>query len=95
MSIELKNLNPADVGERIRLARLAAGITQADAALNIGAARTTLIAMEKGQRRIRTRELQKLAKLYNTSVNSILRHEAVHIDLVPSFRNKLGVVMTH
>ena len=90
MPKELKNLNPADVGERIRLARVAAGITQADAALNIGAARTTLIAMEKGQRRIRIRELQKLAKLYNTSVNSLLRHEAVHIDLVPSFRKQIG-----
>ena len=79
-------LNSADIGARLRLAREAAGITQANAAPTIDASRTTLIAIEKGLRRIRTGELQRLAKLYNTSVNALLRREAVHIDLVPRFR---------
>ena len=88
--MSLEELNSADVGERLRLAREAAGITQADAAVNIDAARTTLIAIEKGLRRIRTEELQRLARLYNTSVNALLRREAVHIDLVPRFRKHIG-----
>lgn len=83
-------LNSADIGARLRLAREAAGITQAKAAPTIDASRTTLIAIEKGQRRIRTGELQRLAKLYDTSVNALLRREAVHIDLVPRFRRHFG-----
>ena len=49
-------LNSADIGARLRLAREAAGITQANAAPTIDASRTTLIAIEKGHRRIRTGE---------------------------------------
>lgn len=78
--------NSIDVGERLRVAREASGITQADAAASIEVARTTLIAIEKSQRRIRTDELQRLAKLYNTSVNALMRRESVHVDLVPRFR---------
>ena len=86
----LIDLIPANIGARLRLAREVAGITQANAAMKIDAARTTLIAIEKGQRRIRTGELQKLAILYDTSVNALLRREAVHIDLVPRFRKHIG-----
>ena len=35
---------------------------------------------------MRTDELQHLARLYGTSVNTVLRREAVHVDLVPRFR---------
>lgn len=86
----LTELTPADIGARLRLAREVAGITQANAAKKIGAARTTLIAIEQGQRRIRTAELRQLALLYGTSVNALLRHDAVHIDLVPRFRRHVG-----
>lgn len=77
---------PAEIGERLRLAREEANLKQADAAEAIGVARTTIVAMEQGQRRARTSELQQLAKLYKTSVNALLRPEAVHIDLSPRFR---------
>lgn len=80
------NLGEEAVGERLRIARESARITQADAAKAIDVARTTLVAIEKGQRRVRTEELQKLAALYGTSANAILRKEAVHLDLVPRFR---------
>ena len=79
-------LNSHDVGERLRIAREAAGLTQADAAAGINVARTTLVAIEKGQRRIRPDELQRLARLYGTSVNALLRRESVYVDLVPRFR---------
>ncbi|MCY4462166.1 MAG: XRE family transcriptional regulator [Albidovulum sp.] len=81
--------NTQDVGNRLRIAREATGITQADAAAGIDVARTTLLAIEKGQRRIRPEELQRLARLYATSVNALLRRESVYVDLVPRFR-KLG-----
>ncbi len=90
MTMGFDEPNPVDVGERLRGARETARITQADAALSIEVARTTLIAIEKGQRRIRIDELQRLARLYGTSVNAILRREAIHVDLVPRFRKLIG-----
>ena len=86
----LQELDPAEVGERLRIARESAGINQANAAGAIDIARTTLIAIEKGQRRVRMSELQQLAKLYNTSVNALLRQEAIQVDLAPRFRKISG-----
>lgn len=80
------DLTPAEIGERLRDSREAARVTQADAARQIGIARTTLVAIEKGERRARTEEIQKLARLYGTNINSLLRREAVHVDLAPRFR---------
>ena len=82
----LDELSSRDVGERLRIAREDAGLTQAEAATRMDIARTTLLAIEKGQRRIRSEELQRLCRLYNTSVNAVLRREAVYVDLVPRFR---------
>jgi len=86
MSSILEQLPAADIGERLRMAREGARITQADAADAIDIARTTLVAVEQGLRRIRMNELQRLARLYGTTVNALLRQEAVHVDLAPRFR---------
>jgi Zn-dependent peptidase ImmA (M78 family)/DNA-binding XRE family transcriptional regulator len=83
-------LGPRQIGERLRIARDGAGVTQAMAASAIGAARTTIVAIEQGQRRVKIDELQKLARLYGTSVNAVLRREAVHVDFVPRFRKVIG-----
>jgi Zn-dependent peptidase ImmA (M78 family)/DNA-binding XRE family transcriptional regulator len=82
----LESIPAAAVGDRLRRAREEADLTQQEAADRIDVARTTLVAIEKGQRRVRFDELQHLAKLYSTSVNALLRQEAVHVDLVPRFR---------
>lgn len=87
--MSLDGLNIVEIGERLRIAREDTGKTQASAADDINVARTTLVAIEKGQRRVRMDELQKLARLYKTSINALLRREAVHVDLVPRFR-KMG-----
>jgi len=86
---QLDQIPSAEIGERLRLAREAQKITQADAADAIKVARTTLIAMEKGERRARISELQHLAQLYKTSVNALIRKEAVHVDLAPRFRRMI------
>jgi Zn-dependent peptidase ImmA (M78 family)/DNA-binding XRE family transcriptional regulator len=85
----LEETAPVDLGERLRIAREGAGIKQAKAADSIEVARTTLVAIEQGQRRVRMSELQQLARLYGTSVNALLRQEAIQVDLVPRFR-RLG-----
>ena len=81
-----EELNPVDVGRRLRIARETAGLTQERTAASIEVARTTLVAMEKGQRVVRAAELLPLAQLYGTSVNALLRQESVYVDLVPRFR---------
>ena len=86
----LEQISPIEVGERLRLARDGAKIKQAAAATAIGVARTTLVAIEQGERRARMGELQQLAKLYGTSVNALLRQEAIHVDLAPRFRKIFG-----
>lgn len=86
----LEQLSPAEAGERLRVAREGANVTQAAAASAIGVARTTIVAIEQGERRVRIDELQKLAKLFGTSVNALLRREAVHVDLAPRFRKLDG-----
>jgi Zn-dependent peptidase ImmA (M78 family) len=86
MGSESGRLSDIELGERLRRAREAAKITQADAGKVIDAARTTVVAIEQGQRRIRIDELQKLAHAYGTSANALLRKEAIVMDLVPQFR---------
>lgn len=80
-------LSPEELGERLRLARENAGRTQDVAAKAVGVARTTLVAIEKGQRPARVDEVQSLSQFYGVSANSLLRKEAVHVDLVPRFRS--------
>lgn len=86
----LGQLALVDLGERLRVAREAADLKQKDVADSIAVARTTLVAIEQGQRRVRMDELLQLAKLYRTSVNALLRREAVHVDLAPRFRKLIG-----
>ena len=88
--MSLDRLIPSDVSTRLRIAREAVGMTQAESARTIGVARTTLVAIEGGHRRIHMSELQELARLYGTSANALLRREAVHVDLVPRFRRQAG-----
>jgi Zn-dependent peptidase ImmA (M78 family)/DNA-binding XRE family transcriptional regulator len=89
MSI-LESQNPQEIGERLRLARESANITQKDAAEKLEIARTTLVAIEKGERRVRLRELQDLAKIYGTTVNALMRSESLHVDLIPRFRKVIS-----
>jgi len=79
-----------ELGERLRVARSNAGLTQEDAAARLQLARTTLIAIEKGQRRVRPDELRAMGSLYKISINALLRPSSVHVDLVPRFRSLPG-----
>lgn len=80
------NINPNELGKRLKLARESAKVTQAEAAKCIDVARTTLVAIEKGERKARIEELQTLSHHYRVSVNSLLRRESIHVDLIPRFR---------
>lgn len=83
-------MDQAKLGERLRIARTAAGLTQEQAAEKLGVARTTVVAMEGGDRQPRPEELVALAKLYEVGVHAILRPSAVRVDIVGQFRRKQG-----
>lgn len=76
------------VGERLRVARSASGLTQEQAAERLGLARTTLVAIERGDRQPRPEELVAFARLYEVSVHSLLRPSAVRVDVVAQFRRQ-------
>lgn len=89
MSISLHNLDPIELGKRLRLARDETDLTQAHAASQADMSRTTLVAIEQGKRPVKDGELMTLTDLYGVTLNQLLRREAVHVDLVPRFR-KMG-----
>ncbi len=72
--------------ERLRAARRSAGLTQHDAAERLGVARTTIVAMEKGERQVRPEELVELANIYGRQLNELLRQAPAPADFVSAFR---------
>lgn len=75
------------IGDRLRKARQAAGVTQAQAASALSVSRPTLIAIEKGTRRAKPDEIESLVNCYGTSVNLLLAHEVPQLDLNVRFRS--------
>jgi Zn-dependent peptidase ImmA (M78 family)/DNA-binding XRE family transcriptional regulator len=84
------HLTPIDLGERLRAARSGANLTQDSAAASLGIARTTLVAIEKGQRAVRPEELLAFSRLYGVSVGKLTSPDAVHVDLSAKFRRAEG-----
>lgn len=64
------------VGARLREARLAVGLTQADTASALGISRPAVAALEKGTRKVSGLELRRLARLYQRSVGWLLGDDA-------------------
>jgi Zn-dependent peptidase ImmA (M78 family)/DNA-binding XRE family transcriptional regulator len=65
--------SPGPLTLRLRAAREARGLTQAQAAAELGVSRPLLIAIEKGTRQMSPAELAHLAEIYGTTVSDLLR----------------------
>ena len=76
----LNTINLQQLGNRLQQARKKQGLTQVVAARIIGVARTTLTAIEKGERRIKASELMKLAEAYGRQVSDFV-HDRPQIEL--------------
>lgn len=74
-------MNGLAMGARLRKARQAARITQAQAAQALSVSRPTLIAIEKGTRRAKPDEIKSLADYYGTSVNLLSARDFPQLDL--------------
>lgn len=86
----MSSLASAELGERLRGARSGANLTQDAAAASIGMARTTLVAIEKGQRPVRPEELLAFARVYGVSAGNLTSPDAIHVDLSARFRRTEG-----
>ena len=82
----LDDIDAVTIGERLRVARNEARIRQDDAAKAIDLSRPTIIAIEKGQRKVKLNELDQLAQLYGVPLNRLLAREAINLDLHGRFR---------
>jgi transcriptional regulator with XRE-family HTH domain len=63
----------AEVGERMRVARLAAGLTQEELGAKAGLNRTMIVKIESGDRRIDAMELIRLSSALRVPVDFLLR----------------------
>lgn len=69
----LDTIDARQLGRELKYAREQRGLKQADAAKIINVARTTLTAIEKGERKIRVEELIELARAYGRQVSDFVR----------------------
>jgi Zn-dependent peptidase ImmA (M78 family)/transcriptional regulator with XRE-family HTH domain len=69
----LQAIDPRELGRTLQEARKAKGLTQQAVASSLGIARTTLTAIEKGERRVQASELVRLAAMYGRSVGEFVR----------------------
>jgi Zn-dependent peptidase ImmA (M78 family)/DNA-binding XRE family transcriptional regulator len=82
----LNTLDAHELGKKLRLARERRGMTQEEAAKVINVARTTLVSIEKGERRIRPDELVRLAIEYGRDVNDFIQEIQQARFTEPQFR---------
>ena len=74
--------------DRLRRAREDRGLSQQAVAELLGVARTTVIALESGQRRLRADELVALAELYGERLEVLLREAPAPRALAAQFRTQ-------
>ncbi len=83
-------LDLKQIGSRLSDARRSARMTQQDAAVALGFARTTVVAIEKGERKTTPHELIAFAKAYRRPVSDIVGRPIVSESFVPQFRSNQG-----
>ena len=82
----LDNIDLHKLGELLQQARKKCSMTQAEAAKVIDAARTTIVAIEKGERRLKPNELIRLARAYGRTVSDFVRPNPVPEPFAVQFR---------
>jgi len=82
----MPDIDPRILGLRLQEARKATGMTQQEVADHLGMARTTVVAIEKGERKVTSQEVVQFAKLYKRAVSDLVSKRVVVESLVPQFR---------
>ena len=86
----LDTLDLVQLWQRLQQARKRQGLTQETAAKLINVARTTLTAIENGERRIKASELLKLADAYQREISDFVRGKPEIGEFQVQFRSALA-----
>ncbi len=92
--LQLENIDPRTLGQRISEARKARGMTQENVADFLGYSRPTYIAMEKGERPAKADEVIRLAKYFGRSVHDLVRPGEPMVALQPHLRATVDKMKT-
>ena len=84
------DVDPRVLGQRLQDARRARGLTQQEVADSLELARTTVTALEKGERGIRPEELISLARLYGRPVGSFVGSRVPSAEFSVQFRTSVN-----
>ena len=87
---EVSDLDPRLLGRRIQEARKARGLTQQEVADALSLARTTVTALEKGERRVRPDEIIGMAGLFGRSVSDLVSSREPISDFAVQFRTAIS-----
>lgn len=90
-----QTVNPRTLGLRLQEARKARALTQQEVADHLGVVRTTVVAMEKGERGLQPDELVRLAALYGRPLHELLRQREPLLDFDVQFRSSLDQESLH
>lgn len=82
----IETADPRALGRRLQEARKARGLTQQEVAESLAVARTTVTALEKGERRPRPDELIQMARLYGHAVGDFVGPREPATDFTVQFR---------
>ena len=82
----INSLDHRQLGGRLKDARKARGLTQEVVATKLDILRTTLVAIEKGERRVTPWELIEMAKMYGRPVSEFVSQRSNKEPFVPQFR---------
>jgi Zn-dependent peptidase ImmA (M78 family)/transcriptional regulator with XRE-family HTH domain len=82
----LENIDLKRLGARLQDARRSAALTQEAAAAQLGMARTTVVAIEKGERRLSPHELIQFASAYRRPISDLVGRPVISESFVPQFR---------
>ena len=86
----IDTIDPRVLGRRLQEARKARGFTQQDVADSLAVARTTITALEKGERRTRPDELIQMARLYGRPVGDFVGPREPMADFAVQFRTAVA-----
>ncbi len=86
----LETIDPRVLGQRLQEARKACNLTQQDVAESLSVARTTITALEKGERRPRPGELIQMARLYGRPVSDFVGSKEPIADFAVQFRTAVS-----
>ena len=86
----IETVDPRALGRRLQEARKARGFTQQEVAKSLSVARTTITALEKGERRSRPDELIRMARLYGRPVGDFVGPREPVADFTVQFRTAVS-----